>query len=189
MRPLGFATRGYSRSALRSFCSLRTSHSFGRPDLASELPLVPRVVNAPRCEHERRPTCSRMQLRFFKMHLCFFFEHSSFITWAFFFRTCHDNDVQQGQFSMIYHHYRIRKSAQIHSFIAGLPQSCDKHSWHHLINFQLPALKPTFDFFDLTVFTNPQITKSFDLVLNNVTCDETTSPLSFALKKFPWYCS
>ena len=39
-RPLGFATRGYSRSALRS---LRTSHSFGRPDLASELPLVPRV--------------------------------------------------------------------------------------------------------------------------------------------------
>ena len=39
-RPLGFATRGYSRLALRS---LRTSHSFGRPDLASELPLVPRV--------------------------------------------------------------------------------------------------------------------------------------------------
>ena len=41
-RPLGFATRGYSHSALRS---LRTSHSFGRPDLASELPLVPRVVH------------------------------------------------------------------------------------------------------------------------------------------------
>ena len=43
MRPLEFATRGYSRSALRSLRSLRTSHSFGRPDLASELPLVPRV--------------------------------------------------------------------------------------------------------------------------------------------------
>ena len=41
-RPLGFATRGYLHSAL---CSLRTSHSFGRPDLASELPLVPRVIS------------------------------------------------------------------------------------------------------------------------------------------------
>ena len=45
-----------------------------------------------------------------------------------------------------------------------------------LRNFQPPAPKPTFDFFfNLTVFTNRRMT--FDLVFNNTTCDETTSPL------------
>ena len=49
---------------------------------------------------------------------------------------------------------------------------------------ELSAASPetNFWFFNSTVFTNPLIT-FHALVLNIVTCDETTSPLSFASKK------
>ena len=68
-RPLGFATRGYLRSALRSLRSLRTSHSFGRPDLSSELPLVPRV----------KGHSSRVEKEWDLLHRSFFLSLTNFI--------------------------------------------------------------------------------------------------------------
>ena len=42
-------------------------------------------------------------------------------------RTCHDHNVQQEQFSVIYHHYGIRKLVQMLTTVVYFrPRSCDK---------------------------------------------------------------
>ena len=170
-------------------------------------------ANAPRCEHECRRMHPRMQLRFFQTkrrrrkrrqthqgvntnaggctlecscvcskHTFVLFSNAvrSLQTQA---RTCHDHNIQQEQFSVIYCHYGIRKSVQMLITVVSLQTlKLWQTSVTSLGKLLTASPETNFRFFNSTMSTNLQIT--FALVLNNVTCDKTTSPLSFAFK-FP----
>ena len=93
-------------------------------------------------------------------------------------------NVPQQQFSKICCRYGIRKSVQmLITVVLSQTSKLRQTSVTSLDKLSAASPKTNFRFFNSTVFTNPRIT--LDLVLNNITCDETTSPLCFAFKMFP----